>query len=156
MKKFSLKNLTYPTLIIAASSLLLFIILAILSFQNYHREKRLMEKYLLQEGLTLIRSLEAGARTGMMGMTWGQNQLQMLISETAKEPNIDFIMLIDQYGNIIAHNQSELIGEKITDLRLPDKSKPVMSTIQKNADRNKVFRVIKKIEFKKSSRIFLT
>lgn len=156
MKKFSLKNLTYPTLIIAASSLLLFIILAILSFQNYHREKRLMEKYLLQEGLTLIRSLEAGARTGMMGMTWGQNQLQMLISETAKEPNIDFIMLIDQYGNIIAHNQSELIGEKITDLRLPDKSNPVMSTIQKNADRNKVFRVIKKIEFKKSSRIFLT
>jgi len=135
----------YPMIAISVASLLLFIILTVLSFQNYHREKRLMKDYLQQEGLTLIRTLEAGARTGMMGMMWGQNQIQMLISETAKERNIEHIMLADESGKIVAHSNPEFIGARVTNFKAPEKASEVMSSIEKNSDGENIFQVIKKV-----------
>lgn len=146
MKKIKIKNLTFPSLAIAVASLLLFIILSILSYQNYNREEKLMEEHLQQEGLTLIRTLEAGARTGMLGMMWGQSQIQILLNETAKEPNVDHIMIIDEHADIIAHSQPEQIDERFTDFRLPEKSNSVMINIKRNDNGENVFQVMKRIE----------
>lgn len=44
---------------------------------------------------------------------------------------VGYIMLVDEQGKIIAHNQPELIDETINDFRLPEKQNPVMSTIKK-------------------------
>ncbi|NOY60366.1 MAG: PAS domain S-box protein [Calditrichaeota bacterium] len=145
MKKLKIKNFTYPIIAIAVASLLLFIILAILSFQNYHREKRLMEDYLRQEALTLMHTLEAGARTGMVGMMWGPSQIQTLVSETAKEANIDHIMLVDEYGNIVAHSNSEMIGETINDFQAPEKEEQIISSIEKNDNGKNILQVTKKV-----------
>lgn len=51
---------------IVAASIVLFSVLTAITFRNLNREQQLMKHFLLQEGLTLIRAFEAGARTSMM------------------------------------------------------------------------------------------
>jgi len=42
-----------------------------------------MSRILKEKGAALIKGVEAGARTGMMGMMWGGQQVQTLLEETA-------------------------------------------------------------------------
>lgn len=68
---------------------------------------------LLEKGAALIRSFEAGARTGMMGMMGmrGTNfQLQKLLSETAQQQDIVYLIVADWEGTILAHNDPAEIG----------------------------------------------
>ena len=145
MKKKMIKKLAYPTLAIAGASLLLLIILAVLSIQNYNRERNLLTKQLSREGSTFIHILESSIRNGMMNMQWKQNQIQILLTETAEEPNIDYVMLVNGSGVILAHNQSKYIGSKISGLKLPQKAGQIISTVQKNPENKDVFNVIKHI-----------
>ncbi len=146
MKKNRIKKLVYPTLAIAGASTLLLIILAALSIQNYNRERNLLTKQLSREGSTFIHILESSIRNGMMNMQWKQNQIQILFTETAEEPNIDYVMLVNGSGVILAHNQSKYIGHKIPDLKLPQKTGQIISTVQKNPENKDVFNVIQYID----------
>jgi two-component system sensor histidine kinase HydH len=145
MKKYNNKKLVYPTLAIAGASFILLILLAILTLQNYHREKELLIKHLYQEGSTLIRILESSMKNGMMSMQWEQNQIQTLLIETAKEPNIDYIMFVDHAGVITAHNQSKYLGSKVIDIKLPQNSDRIISTISTNSENEDIFNIIKLI-----------
>ena len=69
-KRYSLHELSFPVLALIAASVLLFVILGVMTFQNFNREKKLLKDHLFRQGLTLIRALEVGARTGMMEMMW--------------------------------------------------------------------------------------
>ena len=65
-----------------------------------------MGKLLKEKGAALIRSFEAGARTGMMGNMGGaanRDHLQRLLEETAGQPDISYISIIDPNGIIFAH-----------------------------------------------------
>jgi two-component system sensor histidine kinase HydH len=46
------------------------------------------------KGAALIRSFEAGTRTGM-GMRWGGLQVQKLLMETAQQPDITYLLITD-------------------------------------------------------------
>lgn len=48
--------------------MILLIVVIVLAVQNTNREQRYMTKILREKGAALIRAVEAGARTGMMGM----------------------------------------------------------------------------------------
>ena len=65
--------------IIVGSTLILLIIVVVLAVQNYNREKDYMSRILKEKGAALIKGVEAGARTGMMGMMWGGQQVQTLL-----------------------------------------------------------------------------
>ena len=65
---------TSPWMIVGAVIILL-IIVVVLAVQNINREKRYMSQILSEKGAALIRAVEAGARTGMMGMMWGGEQV---------------------------------------------------------------------------------
>jgi len=93
-------------------------ILLFLAVTNAHREKEFMEGALLSEARLLIRSIEAGSRTGMMGMGWGQGQIQLLIEETAQQPEVLYAAIVDSTGQIVAHSRPERVGETLT-LSLP-------------------------------------
>jgi two-component system, NtrC family, sensor histidine kinase HydH len=93
-------------------------ILLFLAIKNAHREKEFMEGALLSEAKLLIRSIEAGSRTGMMGMGWGQGQIQLLIEETAQQPEVLYAAIVDSTGKIIAHSTPEMVGETLA-LSLP-------------------------------------
>ena len=69
-----------------------------------------MSHILSEKGAALIKALEAGARTGMMGMMWGGEQVQRLIEETAMLPDVLYITVGDKKGLVLASSNIKSIG----------------------------------------------
>ena len=112
---------TSPWIILGSTAILLIVVM-VLAFQNTSRERRYMSELLSAKGAALIRAVEAGARTGMMGMMWGGEQIQRLIEETARLPDVLYMAVIDQNGQTVAHSDPSKInmpfdqGRKVTHL----------------------------------------
>ena len=94
---------TSPWIILGLTAILLIVVL-VLAFQNTNRERRYMSELMSAKGAALIRAVEAGARTGMMGMMWGGQQIQRLLEETARLPDVLYMAVIDQNGQAVAHS----------------------------------------------------
>jgi two-component system sensor histidine kinase HydH len=77
------------------------------------RERDNMSRLLVEKGTALIRSFEAGSRAGMMAMGWGGRQIQRLLVETGREPDILYLAVTDNNGTVVAHSNPDRIGEKI-------------------------------------------
>ncbi len=105
--------ITIPPWLIFGALLILFPIFVFWTLQNLHTQKEDMVRVLVEKGAALIRSLEAGTRTGMMGMMGmhgGSFRLQWLLTETAKEPDIFYILVTDVNGTVIAHSDPDKVG----------------------------------------------
>jgi len=98
-----------PWVLIGAVAVLLPIVV-FFTVENINRQKEKSIHLLLEKGAALIRSFEAGTRTGMMARQWGGFQLQQLLAETAQQPDIVYLMVTDETGKAIAHNSPEQIG----------------------------------------------
>jgi two-component system sensor histidine kinase HydH len=84
---------------------------------NINRQKQSSVRLLKEKGAALIRAFEAGTRTGMMG--GGSFQLQRLLIETAQQPDIAYLFVVDTRSRIVAHSDADLIGRELgTDLDL--------------------------------------
>ena len=81
--------------------LLLLVLIGISTYRNLDREKRTALNFVHRQGLALLKSLEAGARAGMMMPMWHQDAVGDLIRETAKSDDIAYIYLLDKQGAII-------------------------------------------------------
>lgn len=90
-------------------------IIFFLAGSSIKEDRENMTRLLVEKGAALIRSFEAGARTGMMGMGWGGTQLQRLLVETAKQPDILYLMVTDESGYAVAHSDPEKIGRQYKD-----------------------------------------
>ncbi len=102
-----------PWLMLGAVGLLA-VILSVVAFRNADRERRFMEAALSAQAHTLMESLEAGTRTGMMGrMGWGRHQMQMLMEQMAQEPSVLYLRLVDQSGRVMASSHAEETGQEI-------------------------------------------
>jgi len=115
MKKASQKEwIRTPPWLILGAVLILVPIFLFWTLQNIHKDKEGTTRLLLEKGAALIRSFEAGARTGMMGMMGmrggGGFQLQRLLAETAQQPDIDYLIVTDGDGTILADSDPERIG----------------------------------------------
>ena len=80
-----------PPWIILGAVLVLVPIFVFMTFENIHRQKENTTTLLVEKGAALIRSFEAGARTGMkgmMGMRGGGFQPQKLLMETALDAEL--------------------------------------------------------------------
>jgi hypothetical protein len=102
-----------PPWVILGAMLVLLPIFVFMTIENIHRQNANTTELLLEKGAALIRSFEAGARTGMMGMMgtrWGGNQIQRLLAETAQQPDIAYIMVTDVKGTILADSDPAMIG----------------------------------------------
>ncbi len=87
-------------------------IFVFMTVENIKRQKESTTQLLLEKGAALIRSFEAGARTGIMGMRWGGLQVERLLRETAQQPDIIYLMVTDSKGRILAHNDPSMIGKR--------------------------------------------
>jgi two-component system sensor histidine kinase HydH len=106
-----------PWIIIGAVVILVPIFI-FMTQQSLNRQRAYTTKLLVEKSDALIRSFEAGARTGI-GLKWGHFQLQKLLMETAQQPDIDYLIVTDTHGTILADSDPSLIGEKYgTDLDL--------------------------------------
>jgi len=109
-KKYLWLSLT-PWAILAGLAVLAPIVFFLAS-KSIKEDKENMTRLMVEKGAALIRSFEAGARTGMMGMGWGNTQLQQLLVETAKQPDILYLVVTDEEGFAVAHSEPDRIGDK--------------------------------------------
>ena len=100
---------TSPWIILGSTAILLIVVI-VLAAQNTNREERYTAELLTTKGAALIRAVEAGARTGMMGMSWGGRQVQQLLEETARLPDVLFMAVVDKNGIIVADSDPSRIG----------------------------------------------
>lgn len=96
--------------IILGSTFILLVVVIVLAIQNTSREKQSMTKILRAKGAALIRAVEAGARTGMMGMMWGGQQIQRLLEETGRLPDVKYVAVVDEKGNVVAHSDPSKVN----------------------------------------------
>lgn len=96
----------------------LLVILCFYSYRQIERERERMLADLQLKGTTLIHSLEAGARVGMVGMMGGRQQLQSLLEEAARDPEILGIEVIGEDGKILVTTEPSLLGAILHDPRL--------------------------------------
>ena len=106
------KRRYFPIIAILAAVATLILLLVIYTSRNLTLARERLEDSLRQEGLTLIRAIEAGNRTGLR-MRWALNQLQTLVEEIAKDPHVAYISVIGADGKILAHSQPEAIGQTV-------------------------------------------
>jgi hypothetical protein len=100
-----------PGWIYIGIAVILMPIFTILTVENIHRQQENTVRLLVEEGAALIRSFEAGTRTGMMGRMMGGFKLQHLLTETAQQPDIVYLMVTDGDGTIIAHSDLGQVGK---------------------------------------------
>ncbi len=132
-------------MIISAAGMLLIIVLA-LAASNYNREKDYMADILLEKGAALITSFEAGARTGMRHMGWGGTQVQNLLEEMAKHPDVLYLMVVDKKGRILAHNNPQLVNGQVGnwfDLNQLDPTQTAKWRLSRTPDDRPAFEVYK-------------
>ncbi|MFC1828238.1 ATP-binding protein [Thermodesulfobacteriota bacterium] len=135
-----------PWIFIGAAAVLL-PIFTFVTISNIQRQKENSIKLMLEKGAALIRSFEAGTRTGMMGRQWGEFQLQKLLTETAQQPDILYLLVSDSNGTVRAHNDPSFIRSKHgegLDLERVSRSKDVMWRIVSNKDKRRVFEIFRR------------
>jgi two-component system, NtrC family, sensor histidine kinase HydH len=135
-----------PPWIFIGAVVVLFPIFAIMTIQNINRQNRISTRLLLEKGAALIRSFEAGTRTGM-GMSWNEFQLQKLLTETAQQSDIRYLLVTDVNGTILAHDNPRYIGQnhgKGLNLQKISQLKTVQWRIVRNSDNKKIFEVFSK------------
>jgi two-component system sensor histidine kinase HydH len=105
--------LNLPPRIMIGAVIIMVPIMVFWTIQNIHKQKEQMTMLLQEKGAALIRSFEAGTRTGlmgMMGMPGAGFQLQRLLMETAQQPDIVHLIVVDERGVVLAHNDPAKIG----------------------------------------------
>ncbi len=100
-----------PPIIIVGAVVVLLPIFTLMTMQTITRQKENSIRLLSEKGAALIRSFEAGTRTGMMGHWRSAFKLQRLIMETAQQPDIDYILVTDAGGIIRAANDPKILGK---------------------------------------------
>ena len=110
--------LLVPPWVILGAVALLVPLFAFFTWENVNRHMEMSTRLLLEKGEALIRSFEAGARAGE-GMAWGSFQLQKLLIETAQQPGVDYLIITDEEGRIVADSDPGMVGDAYgTDLDL--------------------------------------
>lgn len=108
-----------PWFILGAVGVLLPVV-ALMSIETINRQKQQSINLMLEKGAALIRSFEAGTRTGMRGWHGAGFKLQRLLVETAAQPDIAHLLVVGTDGSVIAHSRMDQVGERYgTGLDLP-------------------------------------
>ena len=92
---------------------ILVILLPIFTFMTFDRLKKQKEFFterLLAKGISLIRTFEAGTRTGLFTMGWGARRIQTMLHETSLQPEIVYMMITSEDGQILAHSDISMVG----------------------------------------------
>ena len=112
MKKEDKKSwINVPPWIIIGAVFILAPIFLYIAVEGINKQKEYTERLLLERGTALIRSFEAGTRTGLLGIKWDGSQIQKLVTETAQQPDVDHILVTDQNGKILAHSDPTKVGK---------------------------------------------
>lgn len=114
--------ITLTPLVIAGILLVLAPLFSFMTYRSIHAQKADMERILLEKGDSLIRTFEAGSRTGFIMNNWGGPMVQRLVVETASPEDITYITITDREGVIVACSDPEAIDSR--HITAPDPDQP--------------------------------
>ena len=114
MRFLHIKKLYIPALSLVAIVFLLLGLISISTYRNLDRQESRALLFLHRQGVTLLRSIEASARTGMTSLMWQEVSLGRLLQEIARDKDIAYVYLIDRDGLIAHHSDPSKEGQKAT------------------------------------------
>ncbi|MCK5541527.1 MAG: PAS domain-containing protein [Desulfobacterales bacterium] len=98
-------------LLIAGVLLILLPIFTLMIIDRLDRQKEFFTERLLEKGVSLIRTFEAGTRAGMFTMQWGAKRIQAMLKETSMQPEVIYLMITSNDGQILAHSDAYMVGQ---------------------------------------------
>lgn len=107
--------------ILGAACVLLLGLLTLFSLSSYQREKELMLEGLVQKGLTLMRFVNSSVRVLMIEnlrslqtlVPW-ESHMATAMAQAVEQPGVEYILLVDQFGNIVASAGKNPPEKKLT------------------------------------------
>ncbi|WP_299979740.1 ATP-binding protein [Desulfobacula sp.] len=90
--------------------LILLPIFTVMTLDRLEKQKEFFTQRLLEKGGSLIRTFEAGTRTGMFTMRWGAKRIQAMLLETSLQPEVIYMMITSKDGRILAHSDAAMVG----------------------------------------------
>ncbi len=139
---------TVPPWGLIGAALILLPMLAFVTYEDINRQTAASRRQLLAKGAALIRSFEAGTRAGMMMSQWENRHLQRLLVETARQPDITYLIVTDTSGRILAHSSPDRIdqhhGSKLDLNLVAETPTEIYRILDKQADTLRVFEVYRK------------
>ena len=114
MRFLPFKKLYVPALSIVAMVFILLVLISVSTYRNLDREETRALHFLHSQGVTLLRSIDASARTGMTSLMWQEVSLGKLLQEIARDEEISYIYLIDGNGFIAHHSDPSKNGQRAT------------------------------------------
>ena len=122
----------------------LLILISISTYRNLERQEKTVLTFVHQQGLAILHTLEAGARSGMVMNQWGKDSIGNLILETGKDENIAYVYLIDSQGTVIHHSKPSFEGMFSAWRPQLDDEKPVQNRVRKLTDGTQVYDLAKR------------
>ncbi|MBT6340577.1 MAG: histidine kinase, partial [Desulfobacula sp.] len=123
-------------------------IFTIMTLDRLEKEKEFFTQRLLEKGVSLIRTFEAGTRTGMFVGRWGANRIQTMLLETALQPEVIYMMIISKDGRILAHSDASMVGQVFDAMSVTEKVNQdttlVHHRVRVQKDQTPVFEVFKR------------
>ncbi len=118
-----------------------------ITFDRVVRQKAHIRESLFTQGSSLIRTFEAGTRSGIMSMAWGLRKIQNMLVETSLQPEISYIFITDETGKILAHSDPKMLGKTLDNMPdLPSLSQDPLAFSKREVQRGEehVFEVFKR------------
>jgi two-component system, NtrC family, sensor histidine kinase HydH len=106
--------MSIPPWLLVGAIIILVPILLFMTLDSILKQREHTIQVFLEKGDALIRSFEAGARTELTNGQWDFFRLQKLLMETAQQPDVDYLIITDDKGAILADSDPSLIGETYT------------------------------------------
>ena len=103
---------------------LLVLIIALMALQNINARRQSSLEEMLTKGVAIMRSVEAGTRSSMYAMPWGNTQLQRLLEESALMPEVLEICITDASGFILSSSNAQRIGQVMNRPQIPNLPPP--------------------------------
>jgi Pyruvate/2-oxoacid:ferredoxin oxidoreductase delta subunit len=87
------------------------VIAAMMAMTQFERQKVKAVEIFVEKGATLIRSIEAGLRDAADEKARVFN-IQKLLMATAQQPDIDYLIVTDAQGSIVADSDPSMLGQR--------------------------------------------
>ncbi len=110
------KEFFIPPAVLIGVLLILVPVFVGMTHDRLKRQEEFITQKLVEKGISLIRTFEAGTRAGMFNMRWGAQRIQTLLMETALQPDVAYMMITTKAGRILSHSNAVLVGEDYTDM----------------------------------------
>ena len=138
------RKLYKPAFSIIAAVLIMLAVIAVSTYRNLQREEQKALSFIHRLGLTILKSIETGARSGMMMHMWKQDDIANLIHELANDPNISYFYMIDDRGTVV-HSSNPTLDEFHPDWQsLLKDDDSIVARIKKDANGIRTYEMAKR------------